>query len=614
MKTNLVNWKELDQLVLDFETHYGTKYSLTQLTYMEYMFHEKFYVQGFSYSLNDSPPVWVSAKDVSAFLSNVNWANTNLICHNTHFDASILFWKYDIQPAFYMDTMLIGRVLVPGSASLDALTKVFFPHDKTKWKGKELVQFKDVKYLDDKQEGIMAGYCNRDVYATRELCNAMLPLVPELELQVMDMTLRMAYDRRVQCEIPTLEDSIAEEAAKKELFIMAYTREALASNNKFADLLRANGINPPMKESPKTGKMTYAFSKKDKGFIALRDDPVAAPLREARLAVKSTIAETRAQRFIDCMETLGYLPVFLNYSGARATHRWSGGQKLNIQNMGRGSKLRESIKALDGYRYVVCDLSQIEVRVLAWLTGNMVVIDAFKNGIDPYIAFAADLFNVIVANVSKDQRQEAKAAVLSLGFQAGAESFRNVAETVYGVKLTPERAQEIVNIYRRVNFRVKQAWDDGQELLIGMANDPSLSYKFTNDVQFLFQAAKKPSGLYLNFDNLHYHADKEDSSKNGMVYGEGRDRNYIYGGKLIQNLTQSIARDIIAWQMVEIKKQLNLSPVCSVHDELWYITDENTADETYTNIQKIMCTSPDWFSGVPLEAEGGVGVYYADIK
>jgi len=609
-----INLNKLNNLVLDFETHYGTKYSLTQLTYMEYITHDKFYIQGLSYSLDGSPPEWVSADDVSAFLENVDWEHTNLICHNTHFDASILYWKFGIKPAFYTDTMLMGRVLVSGSASLDALTKLFFPNDKTKWKGKELVQFKDIVELDEQQEKTMAGYCNRDVYATRELHDVMLPLIPPLELEVMDMTLRMAYNKEVQCEIPTLEASIAEEAAKKELYISTYTREALSSNNKFADLLRANGVEPPMKESPTTGKMTYAFSKKDKGFVDLMQDPVAAPICEARLAVKSTIAETRAQRFIDCMNVLGYLPVFLNYAGARATHRWSGGQKLNIQNMGRGSKLRESIKAPPGYKYVVCDLSQVEVRVLAWLTGNEVVIRAFKNGVDPYIAFAADLFTVLIEKVTKPQRQEAKAAVLSLGFQAGARSFRNVAEIIYGVNLTEERAQEIVNIYRRVNFKVKQAWDDAQELLISMANDPELSYSFPNGVKFLYQAAQKPSGLYLNFDNLHYHADKENPEKNGMVYGEGRDRSYIYGGKLIQNLTQSIARDIIAWQMVEIKNQLNISPVCSVHDELWYLAKEDEADELYDKIKAIMSTSPDWFDGVPLEADGGVGTYYADIK
>jgi len=602
-------------LFLDFETHYGTKYSLTQLTYMEYIFHEKFYIQGLSYAYDGETPQWVTAEKVSEFLTNVNWNETILVCHNMHFDASILFWKFGIKPEEYRDTMLMGRVLVPGSASLDALSKAFFPNDKTKRKGKELANFKDVKVLTPDQEKIMAGYCNNDVYVMRELYKVMLPLIPDDELSIMDMTIKMAYNKRLRADINTLQLAIEEEQNKKSAYIQKFTREALMSNQKFADLLRSYGITPPVKISKQTGKETYAFSKKDKGFVELMQDPIARELCEARLAVKSTITETRAQRYIDCMNTLGYLPAFLNYAGARATHRWSGGQKLNIQNMGRGSKLRESLHAPKGYKYVVCDLSQIEVRVLAWLTGNEPVINAFKDKIDPYKAFATDLFSVPLEEVTKDQRQEAKAAVLSLGFQAGAKSFRNVAEIVYGVKLTEERAQEIVNVYRTANFKVAQAWALAQELLIEMANNPQFSYtdKRTG-ITYLYQAVKKPNGMYLLYDNLHYHTDSEDPSKNGMVYGDERDRAYIYGGKLVQNITQSIARDVIAWQITQIKEKLGLEPVCAVHDELWFIIEEDKADKTYEEVKQIMSTSPDWFTGIPLEAEGGVDEYYHNIK
>ena len=607
-------WQDNDLLVLDKETFYDVGYSLTQMTYHEYIHDEKFHLQGFSYSMNGAKPKWVTAKDTEAVLRSFDWSNITLVCQNTHFDASILYWKFGIKPNFYIDTMLIGRLLVPGTVSLDALCKMFFPHDKTKWKGKELIQFKGHRVLGEQQDKIMGGYCNQDVYITGHLFAAMLPHVPDDELRVMDMTLRMAYNRLVQAEIPTLEEAIAEEVEKKREYIATYTREKLVSNNKFADLLIDAGIEPPMKISARTEKLTYAFSKKDKGLIDLQLDPVAAPLIEARLAVKSNITETRAQRFIDCMNTMGYLPVFLNYSGARATNRWSGGQKLNIQNMGRGSKIRASIKAPSGYKYVVCDLSQVEVRVLAWLTGNEVVIKAFMHGIDPYISFAAGLFDVDIKTVTKAQRQEAKAAVLSLGFQAGARSFRNVAEIIYGVKLSPERAQEIVNAYRRINYKVVQAWGMAQELLSQMANDPTMSYKLPNGVEFLYHAVKKPSGIYLNFDQLHFHVDKEEPNKSGMVYGIGRDRNYMYGGKLIQNITQSVARDIIAWQMLQIKDQLGLGSVCSVHDELWYLVPDDKAEQAYKDVQQVMCSSPEWFKGVPLDSEGGFDDYYANIK
>src|SRR5690606_2260190 len=167
--------------------------------------------------------------------------------------------------------------------------------------------------------------------------------------------------------------------------------EDLMSNPKFAALLQQRGVDPPMKISPTTGKVTYAFAKSDLDFQALAKDPRVADLCEARIRVKSTIGETRAVRFLEAGKDGMCLPILLNYSGTH-THRWSGGNKMNLQNLKRGGELRRSILAPDGHVIVVADSAQIEARVLAWLAGQDDVVEAFRNKCDLYSEFASFVF------------------------------------------------------------------------------------------------------------------------------------------------------------------------------------------------------------------------------
>ena len=179
-----------------------------------------------------------------------------------------------------------------------------------------------------------------------------------------------------------------------------------------------------MKTSPTTGKETYALAKTDTGFIALteHEDPFIQELCRVRLGTKSTIEESRIERFIGIgARNKGKLPIPLKYYGAH-TGRWAGSDKVNFQNLPSRDKKKKALKnavvAPAGYKVINCDSSQIEARVLAWLAGQDDVLDLFINGKDAYKAFASRVYKKPAEEVTTIERFVGKTCVLGLGLAA----------------------------------------------------------------------------------------------------------------------------------------------------------------------------------------------------
>tara|TARA_Y100000389_G_scaffold195406_1_gene226782 strand:- start:431 stop:1714 length:1284 start_codon:yes stop_codon:yes gene_type:complete len=391
-------------------------------------------------------------------------------------------------------------------------------------------------------------------------------------------------------------------------------KKDLMSNLKFADMLRDLGVEPPMKTSLTTGKETYAFAKSDEDFKALQEheDDRVQSLVAARLGNKSTLEETRTQRFIGISKR-GRLPVPIRYYAAH-TGRWGGADKINLQNLPsrglNGKKLKRAIIAPEGHTVVEADSSQIEARVLAWFAGQNDLVDQFSKGEDVYKYMASSIYNVAVEDVTKDQRFVGKTTILGAGYGMGAEKFGMQLKT-FGFEVSEDEARRIISIYREANFKISKVWRDANYMVKQLANHRAVQFgkKGIIGVDPENQALIVPNGLKIFYPDLH-----GEQSESGFeyTYKVRRGRTRIYGGKVIENVCQAIARCIIGEQMLLINKKYKV--VLTVHDSIACCVPDEEVAEAQAYVERCMRWTPDWAEGLPVDCESGTGKSYGDCE
>jgi len=385
------------------------------------------------------------------------------------------------------------------------------------------------------------------------------------------------------------------------------------SNPQLAKVLEELGVVVPMKVSPANGKMTYAFSKTDEEFKALleHDNVIVQAIVAARLGVKSTIEETRTERFIGIARR-GSMPVPLRYYAAH-TGRWGGDDKLNLQNLPRKSPLKYSIIAPDGYVVLDSDSSQIEARTLAWLAGQNDLVDAFDRGEDVYRIMASAIYGKPADEITKDERFVGKTTILGAGYGMGAAKFQLQLKN-FGVVITLEEAKRIIDTYRATYPNIVRLWAEAGDMLKAMlrnaqttlGRDGLLEVDGANGI-------KLPNGLYLKYPNLRIRED-EKTGKVEVVYDTKKGKavipNRIYGGKVIENVCQALARIIIGEQMLRIAKKYRV--VMTVHDAIAVIAPKAEAEIAKEYVELCMRLRPIWAMELPLNCESGYGDSYGD--
>jgi len=407
-------------VVIDFETAWSrSEYTLSKMTTEEYVRDPRFKAWGLCWKEvgTDEIPVWVRGDRIRRWAVSIDWSRTAILAHNAQFDVTILSWVYGVKPAFIFDTLSMARALrgVEVGNSLATLAEAFELPPKGKAVHSTDGLLDSIPFHVEQE---LADYCRHDTYLCEQIFLRLIEGYPTKELKLIDMTLKMYTNPLLVLDKELLAQAIEEERIAREGLLrrLGLQEAALASNQQFAEVLKAFGVAPPTKTSKTTGEETLALAKNDAHFQALlnHENEAVALLCEARLKVKSTSERTRAQRFLDIAER-GSLPVPLSYYGA-ATGRWTAakGSAINMQNLKRGSFLRKAIMAPEGYVIAVGDLSQIEPRVLAWLADYDNLLDIFRSGGDPYAQFGAQMFNL--PGMTKDshptQRQSAKSALL----------------------------------------------------------------------------------------------------------------------------------------------------------------------------------------------------------
>lgn len=663
-------------LCLDYETRWSRKptswcpdeegYSLSTRTTEDYVRSPLFKAFGMcAHELHSPEPIcWYSHDELPAFFASVDWSEAAVLAQNSMFDCSILSWVYDVHPCFILDTLSMARA-VRGVEAGNSLAKLaaFYGLPAKGFAVNSTDGLEEIPYYIESE---LAEYCKHDVFLCEEVFKRLAVGYPAKELRLIDMSIKMFTEPKLVLDAEMLGAAKVDEAAKLHNALTNADAEesTLASNDKFAELLRQYGVEPPVKISKQTGKPAFAFAKSDAHFQQLLngDNEEVALLCDARLRVKSTQARTRAQRFID-IASRGTLPVPLNYY-ATETGRYGGTQQVNLQNMKRGGFLRQSIMAPEGHVIVVGDLSQIEPRVIALLADYDELLSIFNAGGDPYATFGEQMFNMPGLNKEEHPllRQSAKSALLGCGYGLGWANF--AAQLLVGflgakpLRYTKEDAQKfgvtqahvekfldwdknlqqmakiphtctdrellihclaakaIVDKYRATAAPVKDFW----EFLSGRIQRSLIDgaeYNHKDVLLFRKEEIVLVSGMSLKYPNLR--AEKEVDEETGKttgnmqyVYDVGPRKEKLYGGRGVNHVTQSTARVVMTDAMLRVQKRYPV--VGTVHDELLCIVPEAEAEEATKWVYEQMVVEPKWLPGIPLDADVGYNRRYGLAK
>ena len=609
----------MDLITVDFETYYAQDYSLSKITTEEYVRDPRFQVIGVGVKKNDQRTEWFSGThgQLREFLAQYDWANSGVLAHNTMFDGAIMSWRLGIKPKVWFDTLCMARAIhgVEHSVSLKALAERY----GVGVKGTEVLDAKGKRRADFSAEDLAnyGGYCVNDVELTYAIFGQMIRAFPKVELKLIDLTLRMFTEPVLELDAARLEAHLTKtRQIKEDLLVSSGTsKEDLMSNPKFSALLAARGVPCPMKISLTTGKLTYALAKSDQGLKDLQehDDVLVQAMVAARLGVKSTLEETRTQRFLD-ISGRGNLPVPVRYYAAH-TGRWGGDDKINLQNLpSRGpnaKSLKKCIVAPEGYSIVESDSSQIEARMLAWLAGQDDVVLAFRNKEDVYRKMAAVIYGVDEADVTKDQRFVGKTTVLGAGYGMGGDKFQ-LALKNSGVEITIAEARRIISVYREANDAISNLWKQAGISLRYMTTGDEVPFGKEGVLRIDATApgVVLPNGLVIRYEELL----GEENDKGNLEYSYktriGRTR--IYGGKIVENVTQALARIIIGEQMLRISKKYRA--VLTVHDSIVCCVPDDEAQACKAYVEDCMRWVPDWAIGLPVDCEAGIGKNYGETE
>jgi DNA polymerase len=610
----------MDLITLDFETYYSKDFSLTKMTTEEYVRDSRFEVVGVGVKVNNGNTEWASGthEELKGYFDGFDWANSMVLAHNTMFDGAILSWLFDIRPRVWADTLCIARALhgVEVGGSLKALAERY----DIGVKGTEILNALDKRRLDftDDELDRYGDYCINDVELTYKLFSIFMKQgFPKKELRIIDCTLRMFIHPMLELDQDLLGQHLEKIKEHKDKLLCdagVTDKKELMSNDKFADLLRSKGVEPPTKISLTTEKETYAFAKTDEGFKALaeHENSEVQALVAARLGNKSTLEETRTQRFID-ISNRGTLPVPVRYYAAH-TGRWGGDDKINLQNLPsrgpNGKMLKRSIIAPEGHILIDCDSSQIEARVLAWFAGQDDLTDAFRKKEDVYIKMAARIYDISEDQVTKDQRFVGKTTILGAGYGMGAVKFQAQLKS-FGTDISLNEARRIIEIYRNANWKISHVWREAQNMVSRMANGETYQFGKKGVVEVIGnrESIRLPSKLLMRYEDLK---GEQNSQGTEYSYKTRRGRTRIYGGKVIENVCQALARCVIGDQMLLINNRYRA--VLTVHDSVIACVPESEAIEAQQYVEKCMRYVPTWAKGLPLECESGMAYTYGDCE
>jgi DNA polymerase I-like protein with 3'-5' exonuclease and polymerase domains len=576
----------VDFTVLDFESYFDSDYTLKRLTTEEYVRDPRFKIHCAAVYSGEKQEIFTDnfAKNLAPYMGDF------IICQHAQFDGLILSHHLGLFPKYWGCTLSMARAQLQNlkSHSLSALCEHYGLAEKTI----DYNAFRGALYPTPPVMQMLTEGCLHDAELTYTIAEKLLENFPPQELQIIDKTIRMFTEGCLCLDAPRLSVELKRiKAAKQDaLEELDVTKEQLQSAKKFSALLEICGVEVPMKISPKTGKEIPAIAKNDEAMKALleHENETVAALAAARLGQKSTLMETRCERLLG-MDKRGYLPVYLKYHGAH-TGRWSGGDKVNFQNFPRGSELRKSILAPEGYKLIGVDSAQIECRLLNWFAGQANIVEAFKTGRDIYCENASKFFDRQITKNDNGERQFGKVIELASGYGCGHIKFKTISLQQAKRRLTDEEAKRAIDIYRNGHPRVVGLWKCFQQVVrdMGKGLPPYQIGCVTIDGYKIIM----PEGTFLDYTGMYW---------DGENYRLGKSK--IYGGLVVENIIQKLGYLVVVNAIINIDDKYGYKLATTTHDDVLYVVrTEDT--EALKNVIAEFKQPPEWCLDCPLSAEG----------
>lgn len=614
----------VNRLVLDFESYFDSKegYTLKKMSMVEYVRSPLFKAFGVGYMwLTDeghAEPGWITGADLPRFFGSINWAETEVIAHNTKFDGFILRQVYGVQPSRWIDTKGMSRAVLGKRIKNHSLATIA-EHFGLEAKG--VMKTDGLKDLTPDQEKELAEYCLHDV----ELCGLIfLRLVDEFpagQMEMLHRTVQMFVDPKIELNVELLKKTAEDERERRRKIFssLQIDKAVFSSNVKFPKLLESEGFEVPMKPSPRqlnedgTPKMIPAIALGDPDFLDIleNENERLRTLCEARVAAKSTLLETRSEKLAKIGAT-GKWPFDVEFSGANQTHRASGGKGAggNPQNFTRGSSLRKAVEAPAGFRLIVGDFSNIELRLVAYLSKDPGLIDAIENDVDLYCDFASTFYERTITKKDELERRFGKCAILGLGYGMGAKKFKRTVRLQTGQTISEAEADRAVDLYRSRYTRVPQLWyvlnssipflkDENKHIVLGVP------------VTFQKEKIVLPDGLEMRYPNLRQVPGEQGMEWIYDIWDKGQlQKRKLYGGKVLENISQGLAGVLCK----EAAQKFGNKVTGLVHDEIHLVERVPFALLTKKKLERVMTMTPSWLPRIKLKAEVGMGKNWLDAK
>lgn len=656
-------------VTLDFETYFNSKdkYSLTKMGPLEYVRDPRFYVQCFSFRIDRGETYVVPAvegKDIAVLKAlQLDRKDTITVGHNINgFDCLVLSEHYGIKPNMIVDTITLMHWL--------GLSRIMSCSHKTltaalghgiKQAGTVVSDGKrTIEDFTPEEWKFFAQYCRDDTLQCSENFFSMLPFVKNGDaLKLMSLTAKMATEPAFIPDNKLLSNYKAELDMQSALALDKLKQflhfdnvdamlKAIRSRSMFPQLLASVGGTCPMKWSDTQGKEIPAISKTDLEFTKLlnSDNEKVRLLVQTRLEQNSSIQMSRTKSLLSFSDKP--IPIMLSALKAH-TGRYTAGNEgtsdgLNFQNLSKRDPsklaLRKALKVPEGYSVVACDSSQIEARILAWVSGQADLVEQFRTGRDPYAEMASKIFHVPAQDIHdaakssadprhdkyKTYRNVGKTCVLSAGYGVGAQKF---SDTLLRTKvhLDPdpvkhlEMAQQAHAIYRQSSAGIVSFWKLCDRVAQVLASNTQLGEygKFGAHNEFSYGRAlvpltetncayiAMPNGYRIWYPNIRF---AQENGRTVMLYdriehGKMMPK-HIYGGGVTENVCQSLAFMMLGWQACRMA-DAGIPLKANIHDAWITVVPTEQAEHTKQLMEKIMSSVPEWLQGFPVGCEAEIG-------